>query len=85
MSEKEYQLFEQLALRNMEHLYSKAIRLAGNASSAEGLVQRTFASAYDLFPQFDKTNDFNLWLEAILLHSYAKFVQVQSGAGATMA
>jgi RNA polymerase sigma-70 factor, ECF subfamily len=78
MSENDYQLFEQLALKNMDHLYSKAIRLSRNVGSAERLVQHTFASAYNLFAQFDKTSDFKIWLDELLMHNYANSVQVQT-------
>jgi len=67
MSENEKQLFENLAIEHMDSLYSRAIGLAGNAEAAEGLVQQTYSSAFCAFEQFDKNNDFNIWLHEILM------------------
>ena len=70
MSENEKQLFENLALQNMDDLYSRAIRLAGNAEGAEFLVQQTYAIAFGIFEQFDKNNDFAEWLSGLLMLVY---------------
>jgi DNA-directed RNA polymerase specialized sigma24 family protein len=70
MSNNENQLFETLAIKHMGHLYCQAIRLARSAKAAEDLVQRTFASAYGVFEQFDKNGDFNNWLNEVLMFSY---------------
>jgi len=70
MSDDDKQLFENLAIEHMDSLYSRAIRLAKSAEVAEGLVQQTYASAFSAFEQFDKNNDFNKWLEEILMLIY---------------
>jgi len=71
MSDSEKQLFENLAIEHMDSLYSKAIRLARNSEVAEDLVQQTYASAFCVFDQFDKSDNFNKWLNEILMRTYS--------------
>ena len=70
MFDSENQLFENLAIKHMDNLYSKAIRLVRSAKGAEDLVQQTYASAYCVFEQFDKNSDFNKRLNEILMLIY---------------
>ena len=70
MSDSKKQLFESLAIKHMDNLYSKAIRLARSAKEAEYLVQQTYMSAYCVFEQFDKNSDFDNWLNEILMLIY---------------
>jgi len=79
MSDNEKQLFENLAIEHMDSLYSRAIRLAGNAAIAEGLVQQTYASAFCAFEQFDQHSDFNKWLHEILLLVHSRSSSNHSG------
>jgi RNA polymerase sigma-70 factor, ECF subfamily len=67
MSKKDKLLFEDLALKHMDNLYSKAIRLAKNTKNAEDLVQLTFKTACEQFEKFDKNSDFEKWLNRILM------------------
>jgi RNA polymerase sigma-70 factor (ECF subfamily) len=67
MSDNEKKLFEDLALKHMDDLYSNAIRLAKNTKIAEDLVQQTIESAYGCFEKFDKNSDFEKWLNRILM------------------
>jgi RNA polymerase sigma-70 factor (ECF subfamily) len=71
MSDSEKQLFENLAIEHMDSLYSKAIRLGRSSEGAEDLVQQTYASAFCVFEQFDKNNNFNKWLNEILMRTYS--------------
>lgn len=70
MSDNDIQVFENLAIQNMDHLYCNAIKLARNANRAEDLVQLTFASAYSVFELFDQKSDFNKWLDKIFQLAY---------------
>ncbi len=67
MTDNERQLFENLAIEHMDNLYSKAIRLARSSEGAEELVQRTYATAFNQFEQFDKGRNFCHWLDEILM------------------
>jgi RNA polymerase sigma-70 factor, ECF subfamily len=62
MSDKEKELFEDLALKHMDNLYSTAIRLVKNTKIAEDLVQRTFESAFRRFENYNKKSDFEKWM-----------------------
>jgi hypothetical protein len=46
MSDSDNQLFENLAIKHMDNLYSNAIRLTRSAKGAEYLVQQTYATAF---------------------------------------
>ncbi len=67
MTDCDIQLFENLALEHMDHLYGTAIGLARNAQDAEDLVQQTYAQACCVFEQFDKNSDYDKWLNGILV------------------
>ena len=71
MFDSENQLFENLAIKHMDKVYSKAIRLAGSTEAAEGLVQQTYEVAYWRFEHFDKKADFEKWLIGILIFIWA--------------
>ncbi|RPI01430.1 MAG: hypothetical protein EHM72_06495 [Calditrichaeota bacterium] len=71
MSDHEIQLFEDLAFKYMDNLYSRAILLARSAERAEILVQQTYAVAFGVFQHFDKNSDFDKWLNEILMNVYA--------------
>ena len=73
MQDSEKIIFENLALKHMDSLYSKAIRLVKNTEQAEALVQQCYAIAYTGFEHFDKNLDFDKWLTAILMIAYANF------------
>jgi RNA polymerase sigma-70 factor (ECF subfamily) len=70
MSDSDNQLFEHLAIKHMDNLYSNAIRLTRSAKGAEYLVQQTYATAYCVFEQFDRNSDFGKWLTEILMLIY---------------
>ena len=70
MSDIENQLFEALAIKHMDSLYSKAIRLTGSAKEAENLVQQTYAAARYIFVPFVNNSDFNELLSEILMLIY---------------
>lgn len=65
------QIFENLALKNMENLYTKAISLAESMEGAEYLVQLTFAVAFEVFEQYDKNSSFGTWLNDTLMLVYS--------------
>ncbi|MDZ7721529.1 MAG: hypothetical protein U5R06_01575 [candidate division KSB1 bacterium] len=72
MTDNEIRLFENLALKHMDKLYSQAIRLAGSTETAESLVQQTYKLSYWRFEQFDKTADFEKWLIRNLAFIWAR-------------
>lgn len=72
MSKSEMQVFEKFALKNMDHVYSTALRLAETTEEAELLVQQTYAAAFAGFAQFDKNSNFSPWLNELLMLIYLK-------------
>lgn len=70
MSNNEEKLFEDLALKYMDALYSNAIKLAGSATVAEELVQQTYASAFFGFKLYERDSDFGEWLNDLLMIVY---------------
>jgi len=67
MTENNKRVFESLAAKHMDEIYTKAIRLTRSAEKAEIWVQQTYATAFGMFKQFDMSKDFLEWLIALLL------------------
>lgn len=72
MPKNEMQVFENLALNSMDHVYSTAIRLTQTTEEAELLVQRTYSAAFADFARFDRNSNFSAWLNDLLMLIYRK-------------
>jgi len=70
MSKSNVQVFENLALNSMDHVYSTAIRLTQTTEKAELLVQQTYSAAFAAFSRFDKNRNFSAWLNELLMLIY---------------
>ena len=59
-------LFEEVAMSHFSGIYYAALRLTGNQSDAEDLVQETFARAYGSFGSFTLGTNARAWLYKIM-------------------
>src|SRR5580700_10668305 len=64
------QEFEELALSNLDPLYSAALRLTKNERDAEDLVQDTCMRAYRFFDKFERGTNIKAWLFKILTNTF---------------
>ena len=62
--------FEQDVVPFLGQLHRAALRLTGNASDAEDLVQETLAKAYVAFHQFSPGSNLRAWLHKILANAF---------------
>lgn len=62
--------FESLALPQLDALYRTAYRMAGDAATAEDLVQETMLRAFRSFRSFQPGTNFRAWLFTILTNSF---------------
>ena len=62
--------FEKEALVHLDALYRVALRLAGNASDADDLVQETMFKAYRSWDQYQPGTNAKGWLLTILRNSF---------------
>jgi len=62
--------FEKEALVHLDSLYRVALRLAGNASDADDLVQETMLKAYRSWEQYQPGTNAKGWLLTILRNSF---------------
>ena len=62
--------FEREALVHLDTLYRVALRLTGNASDADDLVQETMLKAYRAWDQYEKGTNAKGWLLTILRHAF---------------
>ena len=60
--------FEAEALPHLNDLYRTALRVIGNASQAEDLVQETYFQAWKSFHRFEPGTNCRAWLYKILFH-----------------
>jgi len=64
------QSFEREALIHLDSLYRVALRLTGNPSEADDLVQETMLKAYRAWHQFQQGTNAKGWLLTILRHAF---------------
>jgi RNA polymerase sigma-70 factor (ECF subfamily) len=62
--------FEREALVHLDALYRVALRLTGNASDADDLVQETMLKAYRAWHQYQPGTNAKGWLLTILRHAF---------------
>ena len=62
--------FEREALVHLDALYRVALRLTGNSSDADDLVQDTLLKAYRAWDQFESGTNAKGWLLTILRHAF---------------
>jgi len=62
--------FEREALVHMDVLYRVALRLSGNPSDADDLVQETMLKAYRAWDQYERGTNAKAWLLTILRHAF---------------
>ena len=68
--EERQEAFESLLKKSYRQAYSLAVRLTGNSSEAEDLVQETFVRAYRFFHRYDETLPFTNWLYRIMSNAH---------------
>ena len=61
--------FEDFALKSMDVIYTKALRLTKNAGDAENLVQATYLRAFEAFDKFEETKSCCRWWFLSILKS----------------
>lgn len=59
-------LFERLMDNSYRQAYAMAVRLAGNATDGEDLLQETYVRAYRFFHRYDEALPFTSWLFRIM-------------------
>jgi RNA polymerase sigma-70 factor (ECF subfamily) len=62
--------FDRLALAHREFLMRLAVKLTGDATSAEDLFQDTYLKAYRAFDTFDGASRCRAWLKRIMINTY---------------
>ena len=62
--------FEREALVHLDVLYRVALRLTGNPSDADDLVQETMLKAYRAWEQYEQGTNAKAWLLTILRHAF---------------
>jgi len=62
--------FEREALVHLDVMYRVALRLTGNPSDADDLVQETMLKAYRAWDQYEKGTNAKAWLLTILRHAF---------------
>lgn len=63
-------VFEELLVRHLDHLYAFALRLAQNPHSAEDLVQEASLKAFKAFPGLREKSRFKGWIFQILRNTF---------------
>ncbi|UCC49190.1 MAG: sigma-70 family RNA polymerase sigma factor [Gemmatimonadota bacterium] len=64
------QEFEREALVHLDMLYNVALRLSGNASDADDLVQETVTKAYRAWDKYEPGTNCRAWLVTILRNTF---------------
>jgi RNA polymerase sigma-70 factor (ECF subfamily) len=69
-AEASKQGFEDLLDRSYKQAYNLALRLTGNQTEAEDLVQETYIRAYRFFHRYDQSLPFTNWLYRIMSNAH---------------
>jgi RNA polymerase sigma-70 factor (ECF subfamily) len=77
-SNRKHQEFEEEALVHLDSLYSVALRLTGNASDAEDLVQDTVTKAFRAWDKYERGTNCRAWLVTILRNTFINQFRKQS-------
>lgn len=64
------QLFERLLSQTHRQAFHIALRLTGNRSDAEDLVQESFVRAFRFFHRYDESLPFTSWLYRIMMNAH---------------
>ncbi len=70
VTEEKKKEFEKLALQYMDSLFNTALRMTGNETEAEDLVQDAYLRAFRFFDKFEKGTNFKAWLFKIIKNIY---------------
>jgi RNA polymerase sigma-70 factor (ECF subfamily) len=70
MNAADRKAFEELAYPLLDSAYRTALRLTGQAASAEDLVQDAFLRAFRGFDQFERGSNFRAWFFRILTNVF---------------
>lgn len=62
--------FEAQAFPHLDALYRTALRMAGDAVTAEDVVQETFLRAWKNYGSFQQGTNFKAWIFTILTHTF---------------
>lgn len=60
--------FEEIALPHSRDLYRTAVRLVGNSSDAEDVLQETYLQAWRSIDRFEAGTNIRAWLYRIMFH-----------------
>ncbi len=74
-TERREVLFENLMRKTHRQAFSFAVKLAGNPSEAEDLVQETYVRAFRFFHRYDETLPFTNWLYRIMSNAHIDSVR----------
>lgn len=66
---------EQIYKEYYDRLFTLALRVTGEQSSAEDVIQNAFVSAINSWDKFEKRSSYYTWLYAIVLNSARKFIK----------
>jgi RNA polymerase sigma-70 factor (ECF subfamily) len=69
-TEARREAFEREALTHLDAVYRTALRLSGDPSDAEDLVQETMLKAYRAWDQYERGTNAKAWLLTILRNTY---------------
>lgn len=83
-SDSRRQEFEREALPHLDTVYRVALRLSGDSSQAEDLVQDTMLKAFRAWHQFRKGSNARAWLLTILRHTFINEYRRSKKRGTTV-
>lgn len=83
-SENRTEEFEREALPHLDSVYRVALRLSGDASQAEDLVQDTMLKAFRSWHQYRKGSNARAWLLTILRHTFINDYRRRKSRGTTV-
>src|SRR5260370_16220812 len=72
---KKQALFDEVAMTHFRGLYYAALRLTGNPTNAEDLLQETYTRAYASFDQFMLGTNARAWLYRIMNNTFINSVR----------